>query len=458
MKKTLIISLILYSSNTFSYDFMIDNIAYNIISGNTVETTYENESYKNGYNSYTQEEIIIPNKVVYNNQSFNVIQIGEYSFRNCKALKKVTLPNTIRTIEKNAFAFCYELEDINIPEGCYKLSGGNYSGNGAFDGCDALRSITLPTSISIIGKYCFEGCDSLKHIVGLENTKLSTIENCAFGYCDLYEINLPVGLQSIDKSAFKKNVNLQSIIIPVGVKKIEYSSFEGCENVQTIISHCLTPPEMTKYYINNKYTYGFEKKVFENATLYVPEESIELYQKADGWKQFVTIKGIEDVVTNKCLIPNIYFKNKKLIYSCETDGVEFVSEIKDADIKKYYDSEVSLSATYEISVYATKSGYENSDVATATLVWTDAIFTETTPSTSSAKAIAESIPMLISAQNGTITVRGEQNGHPLTIYTADGKMLGSAMMKDGQASFVTNLQRGEIAIVKVGSKSVKIKM
>ena len=66
--------------------------------------------------------------------------------------------------------------------------------------------------------------------------------------------------------------------------------------------------------------------------------------------------------------------------------------------------------------------------------------------------------LLISAQNGTITVRGEQNGLSLAVFTADGKMIGSATMKDGQASISTNLQRGEIAIVKVGSKSVKIKM
>jgi len=53
--------------------------------------------------------------------------------------------------------------------------------------------------------------------------------------------------------------------------------------------------------------------------------------------------------------------------------VEYVYEIKDTDIKKGYDAKVSLSATYNISVYATKTGYENSDVATATLVWTVAI-------------------------------------------------------------------------------------
>ena len=147
-----------------------------------------------------------------------------------------------------------------------------------------------------------------------------------------------------------------------------------------------------------------------------------------------------------------------MTFSCKTEGVEFVSKITDVDIKDFYSSSIDLSATYEISVYATKSGYTNSDVATATLVWTDAVFTETTPSASSAKAIAESIPVLISAKDGNITVRGEQNGHPLTVYTADGKMLGSATMKDGQASISTNLQRGEIAIVKIGSKSVKIKM
>jgi hypothetical protein len=39
--------------------------------------------------------------------------------------------------------------------------------------------------------------------------------------------------------------------------------------------------------------------------------------------------------------------------------------------------------------------------------------------------------MLISAKDGTITVRGEQNGLPLSVYSADGNMLGSATMKDG---------------------------
>ena len=88
--------------------------------------------------------------------------------------------------------------------------------------------------------------------------------------------------------------------------------------------------------------------------------------------------------------------------------------------------------------------------------WSKFLFIEEGEPTSVTHVLSNEL--LISAQKSTITVRGEQNGQPLTVYTADGKMLGSATIKDGQASISTNLQRGEIAIVKVGSKSVKIKM
>ena len=208
----------------------------------------------------------------------------------------------------------------------------------------------------------------------------------------------------------------------------------------------------------------FPQDVFYNTTLYVPKGTTDKYKSTNYWSKFLFIEEGEPGSSTqpeekKCATPTISYGGKRLTFSCETEGVEYVYEIKDADIRKGYDAEVALTATYEISVYATKSGYEDSDVATATLVWTNAVFTETTPETpTSAKAIAESIPMLISAQNGTITVRGEQNGLPLTVYTTDGKLIGSATMKDGQASIATNLQSGEIAIVKIGSKSVKIKM
>ena len=52
------------------------------------------------------------------------------------------------------------------------------------------------------------------------------------------------------------------------------------------------------------------------------------------------------------------------MFTCATEGVEYVTDITCADIKKHYSSAIDLTATYTVSVYATKSGYDNSDVAT----------------------------------------------------------------------------------------------
>ncbi|MCR5038941.1 MAG: hypothetical protein K6A94_06360 [Bacteroidales bacterium] len=54
----------------------------------------------------------------------------------------------------------------------------------------------------------------------------------------------------------------------------------------------------------------------------------------------------------------------ELIFNCETEGVECVSEVTSKEVKKYYDNKVKISGTYTVSVYATKAGYDDSDVAT----------------------------------------------------------------------------------------------
>ena len=325
---------------------------------------------------------------------------------------------------------------VNIPEEVTYMSCTRKVisiGSKAFEFCDRLTSVTIPNSVIIIGDYAFKDCRASLTSVTISNS-----------------------VTTIGKGAFYECQRLTSITIPNSVTSIGNNAFGYCKKLTYVNSKMENP-----CYISSD---CFPDNAFYNVTLYVPKGTVEKYKSTDYWNKFLFIEEGEPGSSTqpeekKCATPTINYANKKMTFSCETEGVEYVYEIKDADIRKGYDAEVALSATYEISVYATKSGYENSDVATATLVWTNAVFTETTPETpTSAKAIAESIPMLISAQNGTITVRGEQNGLPLTVYTTDGKLIGSATMKDGQASIATNLQSGEIAIVKVGSKSVKIKM
>lgn len=205
----------------------------------------------------------------------------------------------------------------------------------------------------------------------------------------------------------------------------------------------------------------FMDSYLEYTTLHVPTNLLNAYKTTAPWSSFgkiVSLDGSEipEPETNKCATPTISYGGKKLTFNCETEGVEYVYEIKDADIKKGYDSEVSLSATYEISVYATKAGYENSDVATATLVWGNASFTETTPELSSVRAMKHEVAALITSNNGIITVSCEAEGQPISVYAVNGQLLGTSTISSGRASVQTPLQPGSVAIVKIGDKSVKV--
>ena len=486
---TLLLALPLLAS---AYDCQVDGIYYNLIpKGNVAEVTYQ--KFENGfYHSDYSGDVVIPEKFTYEGVEYSVTSIGNYAFYGCTGLTSVTIPNSVTSIGNWAFsrstgltsvtignsvtsigeyAFleCTGLTSVTIPNSVTSIgeyaflectgltsvtipNSMTYIRYQVFYGCTGLTSVTIPNSVTSIGDRVFEGCTGLTSVT-IPNS-VTYIGGSAFASCTgLTSVTIPNSVTEIANSAFSNCTGLTSLTIGSGVRYIYGQAFAECNKLEEV--YCLAEN------VPSTGTNAFEKSYPEYMTLYVPASSLNAYKTTEPWSQFGTIKAIggSGEEPTKCATPTICYADKRLTFSCETEGVEFVYEIKDADIRKGYDAEVALTATYEISVYATKAGYEDSDVVTATLVWTNAVFTETTPETpTSAKAIAESIPMLISAQNSTITVRGEQNGHPLTVYTADGKMLGAATMNDGQASISTNLQRGEIAIVKIGSKSVKIKM
>ena len=192
--------------------------------------------------------------------------------------------------------------------------------------------------------------------------------------------------------------------------------------------------------------------------MHVPAESVDAYKAADPWKNFKSIEALDDPVPEiqKCEKPTISYENGKLIYHCETEGATCQSTITNADINSYSGNEVQLAVTYNISVYATKAGYDNSDVATATLYWIDA-----TPQTEGiSEGIAQIVarPVLVKADNGFITVEGVDNRTNVSIYTTDGKQAGAAISQNNVATIATSIQPGSIAIVKVGEKSVKVVM
>ena len=111
---------------------------------------------------------------------------------------------------------------------------------------------------------------------------------------------------------------------------------------------------------------------------------------------------------------------------------------------------LQISSSSPHPVTAMKTGYVNSDVATAKLYWL-------TSSGSLEGASINNVSMrgiAIQSAGGFINISGLDNNEKVSFYGIDGKMLGSVTAINGTTSFAA--QSGSIVVAKIGKESVKI--
>ena len=116
------------------------------------------------------------------------------------------------------------------------------------------------------------------------------------------------------------------------------------------------------------------KNVFANsgiqfATLYVPEISVDGYKATEPWSGFGNIKALsgeypEVPETIKCATPTIIYENGKLSFSCETEGAKYVYSFSTSSESDEDGKGINMPNKLQVSVYAKKEGFENSDVVT----------------------------------------------------------------------------------------------
>lgn len=144
------------------------------------------------------EEISIPD---------SVISLNKYTFSNCLWLKRVYLSKRLTTIPAGCFAGCTELceivgtEDIKNIEfaafsECYSLAEFNFTNicfirRNAFEN-SGLKEVKCSSALLKIEKQAFSYCINLKKVDLSGCTKLKTIPEECFGYCNNeLEIELP---------------------------------------------------------------------------------------------------------------------------------------------------------------------------------------------------------------------------------------------------------------------------
>lgn len=226
--------------------------------------------------------------------------------------------------------------------------------------------------------------------------------------------------------------------------------------------YCYAALVPTNAYDNYQGIHMFDGSPFRDsdislATLHVPAQSIESYKAAKYWQDFGEIVAIPDYEAKKCATPRISYKNSKLEFTCDTEGAQFYSEITDTDIRSSTESVIDLTATYHISVYATAPDHAQSETMYATLCWID-VEPKTEGIENTAVTSIRSQAVLIQNSGNTLTITGAAEGTPISVYDVTGKMAGVAKASAETTSISTKLCSGQIALVKIGEKTVKVIM
>ena len=115
--------------------------------------------------------------------------------------------------------------------------------------------------------------------------------------------------------------------------------------------------------------------------------------------------------------------------------------------------------TYQVSVYATKSGYEDSEVTQGTLCWIDIDpQQEGIEELEDGVAQVKSTTVFIQTEDGVICVQGAPDGTRISVFGIGGEAQGQGISQNGLVRIITGLKKGDVAVVKIGERAVKVKV
>ena len=365
-------------------------------------------------------DIIVPEKVKCNDGiEYTVVALGDKCFYDCYDLTSITIPTTVKSFGGCCFSGCSSLTSITIPSSIKSIEGS------CFLKCTSLTSITIPSSVTSLGTFCLSGCTSLT------------------------SIHISSSVSSLKSGCFSNCKGLTSVIIPSSVKLLERSIFDGCDNLKTIYFEGELP-------ISDDYN---NMGIPNDCVIKVPEKYFQDYKKAFDLPYYYSIStwnpdesGDDDKPVTPCATPSVSYESGKLKFACETTGAKYNYTITDTDITSdalNENGEVSLSAAYNISVYATADGYSPSEKAEATLYWINANLETANIN------LAKTRGIVASAHDGIVSISGLDNGEVVKFYAADGKLLGSSSAVGGVASCAVS---EKMIIAKIGMDTIKVLM
>ncbi|OHT09136.1 hypothetical protein TRFO_22153 [Tritrichomonas foetus] len=196
---------------------------------------YENSTHELsliGCISNNEREIIIPSslEILVHEETavVNVTSIVQGVFAYCSNFYgKLSIPNTITTIQSNTFRECTGFSHLELPDSITSI--GSYS----FFRCERFtQELILPTNLIFIGQYAFMYCHGFYgDLIIPEN--ITSIVTYTFGHC--YGFNgslvLPFNLSIIQSYGFYNCYSFSgNLVFPNSIISIGYNAFTSCSN------------------------------------------------------------------------------------------------------------------------------------------------------------------------------------------------------------------------------------
>ncbi len=243
--------------------------------------------WKNG--TYLSNEANIPEKITYNDVEYTVTSIGEKGLTGFSGLTSVTIPKSVTSIGRNVFLQCYKLVSVKVE-----------SGNTVYDSredCNAIietstntlvagcKSTVIPNTVTTIGDFAFSTCSVTS--ITIPNS-VTTIGESAFSASRLTSVDIPGSVTSIGVFAFGGCTDLVSVTIPNSVTSIGDWAFSSCMSLTSV-----TIPNSVKRIGNHTFAYCYDL-----ATVIIPNSVTSICDSA-----FLSCTRLKDMYCHAEQVP-----------------------------------------------------------------------------------------------------------------------------------------------------------
>lgn len=171
----------------------------------------------------------------------NLRTISNYAFSGCNNLKSVAIPKSVTSINYFAFSYCSSLESVYITDmsAWCGISFDDFVSNplcyraNLYLNNELVTELTIPNDITKIRSYAFYMCGSITSVT-IPNG-VTAIDSYAFYSCEnLTNVTLPNSVTSIGSDAFYGCKSLATATLPDSITSIGSSAFKGCESLESI--------------------------------------------------------------------------------------------------------------------------------------------------------------------------------------------------------------------------------